>query len=313
MSRPGLATVELFKTLKADSDRFLKIDEATLRRIQKILLGMAEDIILYCKAEKIDHFLCGGSALGAVRNEGFIPWDDDMDIAIVSKDFERFISGFSLKYKEKYLVQSWNDEDYGMTIGRVRLRNSICRSREDMDAKECGFYVDLFKVENTFDSFLLRNLHGVLCMGTGFLLSCRNFYKNRELMRELETDNPQIRKVFEAKIFLGRLISLLSVKQWAILTAKCYGLCKNDDSRYVSIPSGRKHYFKEMYERKSVCKTKKQRFEDHLWNIPSDHDAYLKTLYGDYMQIPQEDQREKHLILELVFPEDFQKQMSENR
>ena len=303
-NKVSLATVELFKNLNTDSDRFVTVDEKTIRRIQKILLEMGNDIISFCEENGIDYFLCGGTTLGAVREEGFIAWDDDMDIAIPAKDFDHFLDLFAWEYPEKYTVQSWKDEDYGMTIGRIRMKSSVCRSREDYGAKECGFYIDLFKVENTFNNTFLRTMHGILCMGCGLLLSCRNFYQNRVLMRELEKDNPEVRKVFECKILIGKLLSFLSVRRWAMITAGVYGLCKNDRSIYVSIPSGRKHYFEEMYLRDGLCVTKKQRFEQYLWNIPSDHDSYLKKLYGDYMRIPEEEEKERHLILELVFPED---------
>ena len=86
-------------------------------------------------------------------------------------------------------------------------------------------------------------------------------------------------------------------------TQKIYGLCKNNNSKYVSIPSGRKHYFKETYLRDGQVQVTKCEFEGHKWNIPKDYDAYLKKMYGDYMKIPPEKDREEHIVLELKFPE----------
>jgi len=299
-----LATVEVFKNMNTDDGNYIHLEGELLRKFQLVLLDIAKDIIDVCDKYNVTYFLCGGSALGAVRHHGFIPWDDDMDIAILGDDFDRFITYFKITYGEKYWVHTWHTPEYGMTIGRVRLKNTICRGREDIGLEEAGFFVDLFKVENTYDSKVIRDIHGVFCMGAGFLLSCRNFYKNKDLMRDLEEKNPSVKSAFELKIGVGSTIRFASVKKWAEIVAGVNGFCRNSDSKYVTIPSGRKHYFKEMYKREDVIETVKMDFEGYQWAIPKNYDAYLKVLYGDYMQIPDEKDRESHILLELKFPDE---------
>ena len=100
------------------------------------------------------------------------------------------------------------------------------------------------------------------------------------------------------------MISFFPVTKWAILTQKCYGHCKNNKSFFVSVPAGRKHYFGEMYPRKDFVETTEEEFEGHIWKIPKEYHAYLQHMYGDYMKIPEESDREKHILLELKFPEE---------
>ncbi|CCZ03871.1 MAG: lipopolysaccharide cholinephosphotransferase [Clostridiales bacterium] len=298
-----LSTVAAFKNINSNSDKFIHIKGDVLKNFQKELLKMMQDIVTVCEEEKIAYCLLGGSALGAVRHKGFIPWDDDMDIGMPAYDFERFRIAFLKKFGEKYWVHYCKTKDYGMTVNRIRLKGSVCRGREDTYTEECGFFIDIFLMENTFDNKILYNIHGFFCMAFGFLLSCRMFYKNRELMSELAEANPDLKSAFKIKIFIGRLLSFISIKKLTCFTQKIYGLCKNNNSKYVSIPSGRKHYFKETYLRDGQVQVTKCEFEGHKWNIPKDYDAYLKKMYGDYMKIPPEKDREEHIVLELKFPE----------
>ena len=141
-------------------------------------------------------------------------------------------------------------------------------------------------------------------MGFGFLLSCRNFYEKRKLMMELANDDKALKKVFRIKINIGRLLSLISLKHCLITTQKCYGMCKNNKSKYVTIPAGRKHFFGELYKRDGMENTIKVSFEGHNWEIAKNYNDYLTKLYGNYMELPSEENRETHFRVELKFPDE---------
>ena len=301
-----LSTFELFKHLPTEAMQFVEVSGETLKRLQQVLCDMAADVIETCDENGIYYQLSGGTALGAVRHKGFIPWDDDIDINILSSDLQKLKKCIRKKYGDKYIFQTYDDPDYGIIPSKIRLRNSVARGREDLHSKECGITIDLFAIENTFDNSVLRNIHGLFCMGFGFLLSCRNFYKNRDFMRQCAKQMPDAAFVFKIKTFIGFLLSFLSVQRLAIITNSCYGLCKNKRSKYVCIPSGRKHFFGELYRRRGMLKTIKLPFEGHQWNVAKDYHSYFLKLYGaDYMTIPPKEKRETHALLELKFPEDI--------
>lgn len=308
------STADLFKLISKYATGMIKMEGELLRQYQQVVLSIAEDVIGVCEEENITYHLTGGSALGAVRHGGFIPWDDDIDLDILGGDFDRFTAAFKKKYPDKYAIETCRTPEYGIMINKVCLKDSIVRGKEDIGRDDCGIFVDLIRIENTFDNAVFRKVHGFFCMGMGFLLSCRNFYKNRRLMNDLLDsleNHPEfrekqrledIRKVFKTKIFIGRLLCFMSVRRWAILTQACYGLCRNNCSEYVSVPGGRNHYFGEMYRRDDFVETVPMNFEGHMWRVPKDYDAYLRHMYGDYMSIPEEKDREEHVILELRMP-----------
>ncbi len=298
-----LSTFDAFKNIDSNSDKFVHINGEVLKNLQKELVKMMEDVVDVCDEEGIDYALVGGSALGAVRHKGFIPWDDDMDIGMTSYEYKRFKKAFLNKYGDKYWIHDCQTDNYGMTLNKIRLKGSVCRGKEDTYTDECGFFIDIFMTENTYNNKILYYIHGFFCMAFGFLLSCRMFYRNRKLMMELVEANPNLKSAFKLKIFIGRLLSFISVKRLTCITQGIYGFCKNRDSKYIAIPSGRKHYFKETYLREGQVKVTKCEFEGHKWNIPKDYKTYLTKLYGDYMKIPPEKDREEHLVLELKFPE----------
>lgn len=306
------STVDQFKQ-PLNAEGAVRLSGDLLKRYQRYLLSIAEDIISVCREENITYHLTGGSALGAVRHGGFIPWDDDMDIDILGSDFDRFEQAFTAKFSDKYWLHTYKKKNYGILVSRVRLKNSVFRAREDEDNDECGFFVDLIRIENTFNNPVLRFLHGMDCMAMGFLLSCRNYYHRRKSVLLLAGDNRKLAAVLKVKILIGRLISFRSLDKWAAKTQRCYSRCKNNRSEYVSVPAGRRHYFGEMYRRADFVEAVQVAFEGHMWNVPRDYDGYLRNMYGDYMNIPAPRDREEHVVTEMIFPEDMARDSNPDR
>ncbi|MBQ9902143.1 MAG: LicD family protein [Clostridia bacterium] len=296
------STVDQFKQVNTAGAVALSGDQ--LRKYQRYLLGIAEDIISVCEEEGVTYHLTGGSALGAVRHGGFIPWDDDMDIDILGSDFDRFEKAFLARFSDKYWLHTYRKKNYGILVNRVRLKNSVFRAREDSDNDECGFFVDIIRIENTYDNPILRFMHGMDCMGMGFLLSCRNYYFKRKSVLALAARNKRLAAVLRVKIFIGMLISFRSLDRWAEKTQRCYSRCKNNHSKYVSVPAGRRHFFGELYRRTDFVESDKASFEEHMWNVPRNYDLYLTNMYGDYMTVPDPNAREEHVVLEIRFPDE---------
>ena len=296
-----LSTMLLLKNANIDYSQYIHLDGELLRRYQQALLEITDDIVDICEQEHITYQLSGGSCLGAVRHKGFIPWDDDMDINMLGDDFDRFIKSFHKKYKKKYWIHTCHTKDYGLLVSRIRLKGSVMRIHQDANNPEAGFFVDIFRLENTPNNPILRRLHGTLCMGMGFFLSCRKYYQDRDIMRELGKNDKELMQSINFKVNIGRLLSFMSLKKWTELTQKCCSLCKNKHSTFLTIPAGRHHYFGELYPREGMENTVLADFEGRKWCIARDYDSYLKKLYGNYMWIPPEEDREKHFLLEIKF------------
>lgn len=299
----NLATVELFKNI-GNGVSGIRIEGELVQKCQKVMFSITEDFISMCEKEGIWYQLGGGSALGAVREHGFIPWDDDMDINVLSKDFDNLGSLVKKYYDGKYTFINHTTPGFNHVMGRIVLNNTLYCDRTSFNCEHKGFFLDIFIVENVPDNSLLRRLHGIFCMIFGGLLSCRNFYRDRNIYSKLAAQNPAASKIVKLKMFIGWCISFLPSGIWARLTRRIYGLCKNEHSKFVSIPSGRKHYFGEMYSRAGMIDTISCEFEGRQWKVAKDYDKYFTALYGpDYMTPPPPEKREHHLVFELKFPD----------
>ncbi|WEV52731.1 LicD family protein [Bifidobacterium sp. ESL0704] len=288
-----LSTVDQFKHI--DNAELITLDDEQLFRLQRVLLMMARDIIGYCEENNINYHLGGGTALGAMRHKGFIPWDDDMDINMPRADYDAFISGFARVHKDKYVVESPEQTpNYRSWGARVRLKGTRLKDREDIGNNNVGVWVDIFPVENTYDNVVMRDFHGFVSMALGFICSCTRTHQDRNYYYELAGDNADLRKSLQMKSAIGALFSFRSFNKWMKTSVKWYARCKNDDTRFVVIPSGRKHFFGEIYLRRDMVRTKKQPFEGEMWNVPVNVERYLTKLYGDWNRLPSLKDREHH-------------------
>ena len=290
-----LSTFDLLKNTPPENG--FTLSDEQLKQMQAILLAMLKDLDSLAEENGIKLRLGGGNLLGAVRDGKMIPWDDDLDLQISRCDYAPMLSLLREQRSDVYWVHTPEDtHNYGILSARVRLKGTDVRQREDNYSDECGVTVDLFPVENTYDNPALRELHGVLCMAAGFLLSCRKFYRDRVAMKKL-LNSSSGRWVFYIKAVVGFLCSLGSVDAWTHFTRNVYALCSNDTSKYVSIPSGRNHYFREMYLRRDMLSDHRIFFENGEYYCTADPDTYLTKMYGDYRRIPPPEKRERHFFL----------------
>lgn len=118
---------------KRDKNRMKK--EYTMREIQECILSIVKDIDIFCRENDISYYLMGGSALGAMRHKGFIPWDDDLDIFMTVDNYKKFLKLFEKKASEdkrfqKYFLQKENTKEWPLFLSRVCLNGTTMVSDE---------------------------------------------------------------------------------------------------------------------------------------------------------------------------------------
>ena len=111
--------------------------EYTMKEIQNCILSIAKDIDIFCRENGIDYYLMGGSALGAMRHKGFIPWDDDLDIFMTVDNYKKFLQIFEEKAQkdkrfQKYFLQKENTKEWPLFLSRVCLSGTTMVSNEFM-------------------------------------------------------------------------------------------------------------------------------------------------------------------------------------
>lgn len=267
------------------------VEGQELSQLQEVLLEMYMDVQEVCQINKLTCMLLGGSALGAVRHKGFIPWDDDLDMAMPRKDYEELKKIFNDKLGEKYILNAPNYE--GRPTNRfpkiLKKGTRFIEMGMEDDDRAC-IKIDIFVLDNVPNNSLLRIIKGILCT---FLMYIGGHVLSYEMVKR------KGKKLTKREV-AGKLFAFLSSEIWFNKFDK---ECRhyNEESTCLGIPSGRKHYFGEILNRDVYLPPSIGVFESNNVFLPADTDIYLKNLYGDYMSIPPENKREKHYIERIEF------------
>ena len=287
----------------AKAEGWIVLDEENRKRLQKSMLSIAADIFALNEKYDLHIYLGGGSALGAVRHEGFIPWDDDIDLNIPRKYYNIFITKLQEEYGEKYWIHTpQTAPERGQLLTKIREKNTVLRGYEDYGKSESGIYVDVFVVENTFDNPMLRKLHEILCFFFSAITSCSRFFSERHYLLNMIPKDKALYKIVRTKIIIGRIFSLVQLKTWVRLADKVNSMCKDDSSKYVTIPTGAKGFHGEFSKRELIENKRLVNFEGRKFPVYQKVERYLMNLYGEnYLSLPPENQREQHAWLEVKF------------
>lgn len=267
-----------------------ELDQETLRRLQLVQLEIFKKIDEVCKKHEIPYSLYGGTLLGAVRHNGFIPWDDDLDIAMTRENYDKFRDAWNNENIEGYFFQEYeNDPGFTRTFGKVRKNGTIFMGHDEVDKEyHHGIFVDIFPFDKVKDTAWSRMWHKVI--GCLYLLYSRRYAPTKN----------------------GKFMERISKFLLAVTPKKWYpGICKRckkyvtkevktDNFYYITYSSFRTIRWrlgKELFEGYT-----EMQFEDMKAISFQQYDMYLKNIYGDYMQLPPEEKRKgSHIIVELNF------------
>lgn len=294
-----LETNVMFRKFAIGNDKLCELDDDKIKGIQAVLLEMLTDFDDLCRKNNLTYFLVGGSALGAVRHKGFIPWDEDLDIGMPREDYERFSEIFLKACSEKYWLQSIEQSKlYDLTFMKIRKKGTRYVELFETEPEHAGVFMDIYPLDNVPDNKIARFFHGMISDFLYLCCSCVRVHKKKNRFLEYLDDKRAIRLV-KIKAFLGFCLSFFSLHKWCVIADKWSKKYKNNNSKLVSFPCGRKHYFGEICTRASFLPVKETVFEDKKFYIMNNPHEYLGGLYGDYMEIPDVSNRERHSVLEL--------------
>ena len=245
-------------------------DGSQLRRDQLELLKMLRYVANICDANGIEWWLSSGTLLGAARHEGFIPWDDDLDIVLLKRDCKRLERILERLDSKVYVYHSMRtDVDYVNTFGKFRKREGriTTDNRRYNYYKWAGIGFDIFAIEKT------------------------NYFAARA-----------------AQVIYNNLQHLTSYIRWGwvrkplirLIECLCLGII-NPILRFVGLTNPHKEYHytlgtgwaRHTFFMKDTLPLAKARFEGEEWPVPKDMDAYLKGVYGDWRKLPSDEQIRK--------------------
>ena len=132
-------------------NNYKEYNKKTLKHLQKVELMILKDFIKICDENNLNYFLYGGTLLGAIRHKGFIPWDDDLDVIMFRKDYEKFLKIMeNNEINDKYeILDIRYNEDYFFNFGKMILNNTKLHSVDYSQIKfNKGIFIDIFILDN---------------------------------------------------------------------------------------------------------------------------------------------------------------------
>ena len=234
-----------------------------LRKHQLRMLVMLSYIDTICRENNIKYWLAGGTLLGAVRHQGFIPWDDDVDIELFKEDFDRLLTLLSADSGSGYSLQtSDTDKNYFVPYAKLRDNKSLIYERDAIDCnlKYRGVYIDIFCIEKALPVLLKVSQK----MQAGMLYL--SFIKNDKL---------------GVLLFIKRLV-FCGLKN--IVYPLFDMITRHHNTGVYSYSYG--SYFIDKFTQDALSPLMDIKFENRIFKAPENYDAYLKIMYGDYMLLP---------------------------
>ena len=249
------------------------------KKLWRCEIELLEFLEQTCQENHIDFFLIAGSAIGAVRHKGFIPWDDDIDIGMKREDFEKFLKVPKTEWPKYVDIQYGISEHGADCLLRIRDGRTTGITREEIGRPgNKGAFIEIYVFDYVNNNLIRKAQMKV----TNFLIRCMNanFSKDRSIK-------------IRVKKILVKMVGINTV--WSIYQKICC-IQNHKKCEYIDTPS-LPFYAKtgeHMYHIKDVEHSITVPFEYTYTRVPVGYDNCLRTAFGDYMKLPETEQRGVH-------------------
>lgn len=269
----------------------------TLEEMKQIMLAMLVDFDAFCRSHQLRYYLVGGTLLGAVRHHGYIPWDDDVDVAMPREDYEKFAAIYNQeKTNPDFAFASYHQiPDLYVSSGKVYDTRTVLKEHCDSDV-QLGVYLDVFPLDNigttrqeaeAFASEALKYRKRLTRRTWMVNAPGRAWYKNCAIavLKLFSTHQPVSTLVKEQDAFCA---SRRATKLEPYVSIVCDALKP------------------EILEGAWFEQTTTMTFEGHNFAVPAAYDPILTVMYGDYMQLPPVKQRVTHHSYDVWYKDEEQ-------
>lgn len=271
-----------------------------LKRMQETLLEIYKDIFSICKKYGIQCFACAGTELGTIRHQGFIPWDDDMDIGMLREDFDMFLKISQREYSEKYTPVYMNPKTDFPCDTIEFTKNGTTFFQEGWKKSKLfhrGISVDIFPYDYISDDPKIQKKHirHVWVWNKLYMLRCIPCptVPFKGIIKKIVLFACQIIHLMLKFLHISRNRIFKKYTKWA--------LKYNEQKTNTLICYADAYPRKMMVSTKELFPLKKHNFCGEIIYTSNDYDSVLKRLYGDYMKLPPKEDRKNHFPTILDF------------
>lgn len=264
--------------------------------LHQVDLDIVKEVVAICNKHGFIYYMLGGTMLGAIRHKGFIPWDDDIDLGIPRKDYDRFLE-IAPKELSAHLrmVNYHTDPEYHYYITRILdTETKVEEERIGNENRYTNASIDIFPVDGTPNNKLLRKIYFFRVLYHRALMSL--CYKDSiDRKRPRKTAEKALLWIME-RLPIEKMTTPYKQKE---KIDKLLRKQKIEGAKYIGNIMGA-YRTKEIVPTEFYGKGKMYPFEDIELRGMDMADEYLKWTYGDYMQLPPQDKRKTHFkILEI--------------
>lgn len=231
-----------------------------------------------CEENHLTYYLAYGSCLGAVRHQGLIPWDDDIDVSMPREDYNKLLQLVRDKKVNLNILSKENTDGYPQFFAKVSDTRTVLTSLYMNDIEGLGAFVDIFPM----DSVQLTEKHKQkLKKGLSFFIKMMSLSE----MKKFWPSGNKIKSAFKqcAFVYAKRKGHSYWYKKYLAILKKATLVKETDQVSYVM---GKCVLDRDLFGAGTKCQ-----FGDRKYICPKNTDEYLTCLYGDYMKLPPEDQR----------------------
>ncbi len=252
------------------------MNDKELKLLHNKILEIAEYFDEFCKENKIVYYLMGGTALGAMRHQGFIPWDDDFDVFMDYENYINFLGIVDTKLnQEKFYFQKEDTQEWPMFFSKIRMNGTTFIEKDLKDRKmHHGIYIDIMCLNNSSENRYLRY--------TQYFLA--RVLNTRALSEKGYLTDSSVKKValFVAKYMISDFVKKIFLKYIRRLNSK--------KTNIIGHFFGRAPFMKTSFNREYLGIQRYVKFEFLSLPVCENVEEYLKIRYGkDYMQLPSEE------------------------
>lgn len=257
--------------------------EMTLRDIQLVSLEILKDIHNFCTKNKLNYYIAYGTLLGAVRHKGFIPWDDDIDIVMPRPDYNRFIK----TYKSEHGMKLFTYQKGQCLIPYARIcemeRTQMIFSQKPWTKHSTGICLDIFPLDAVDkDEFDKKNEMAMKLWKRSWAMrySLTPFTSNKGVGKKIKWGTRKIISLLLEKKRITKHLNLCKNTAWGTNDYLCQLTCPDPNEKIIE---------KKWFDDKVLLP-----FEDAEFYAPKDWDKVLRNIFGDYMQLPPQEEQVPH-------------------